>query len=165
MRIHRITGFTSISLVLLFALSAFAHVRVSPSESSAGATQKYTMSVPTEKQSPTVRIEVTFPASVTVTSLGVTQGWTAQERKDDAGKIIGKPADVHTKEQDARPVFVPGNCIELCKIFIVALRHCLFKVILQPLRKYHKLIVIRWCYGTVITGIGGRGKVLFLRPF
>jgi len=89
MRIHRITGFTTISLVLLLALSAFAHVRVSPRESSAGATQKYTMSVPTERQSPTVRIEVTFPASVTVTSLAVTQGWTAQERKDGAGKIIG----------------------------------------------------------------------------
>lgn len=89
MRINRITGFTVIPLVLLLALSAFAHVRVSPRESSAGATQKYTMSVPTERQSPTVRIEVTFPASVTVTSLAVTQGWTAQEHKDDAGKIIG----------------------------------------------------------------------------
>ena len=89
MRLDRITGFRVIALLLVLTSSAFAHVRVSPIESPAGAAQKYTMLVPTERQSPTVRIEVSFPTSLTVTALSVTQGWTAQERKDDAGKIIG----------------------------------------------------------------------------
>ena len=89
MRILQKSSFMAIALALFVATSAFAHVRVSPRESAAGATQKYTMSVPTEKQSPTVRIEVSFPASVIVTSLAVTQGWTVEERKNDGGKIIG----------------------------------------------------------------------------
>ena len=47
------------------------------------------MSVPTERQSPTVRIEVAFPSQVTVTSLAVTQGWKAEEKKDGEGRVIG----------------------------------------------------------------------------
>lgn len=89
MRIPRTRLCFVISLTLAVAATAFGHVRVSPRESTAGAAQKYTMSVPTERQSPTVRIEATFPASVTVTSLGVTPGWKVEERKDGDGRIIG----------------------------------------------------------------------------
>ena len=75
--------------VLMAASSAFAHVRISPRESSAGAIQKYTMSVPTERQSPTIRIEATFPSSVTIVSLGATPGWKVEEKKSADGKING----------------------------------------------------------------------------
>ena len=59
---------TSISsrLLLCIALGATitqAHVAVLPRESAAGATQKYTMRVPDEKNIPTVRMEAEFPAA------------------------------------------------------------------------------------------------------
>jgi uncharacterized protein YcnI len=76
-------------LLLSIATSAFGHIRISPRESSLGATQKYTMSVPTEKQSPTVRIEATFPASVTIVSIAPAPGWKIDEKKDADGKISG----------------------------------------------------------------------------
>jgi len=84
---------TRISLVILLIIavagSALAHVRVLPQESAAGAPQKYTMSVPTERQSPTVRIEAEFPTSVVVLSLGTTPGWRVEAKKNDDGKIVG----------------------------------------------------------------------------
>lgn len=76
-------------LVLLVASSALAHVRISPRESSAGASQKYTMTVPTERQSPTIRVEATFPDSVTVVSLGAAPGWKVEGRKGADGRING----------------------------------------------------------------------------
>ena len=58
-------------LILASAVIAWAHVGISPRESTAGATQKYTMRVPTEKNIPTVRIEAEFPAAVEVTSVEI----------------------------------------------------------------------------------------------
>lgn len=76
-------------LLLSIATSAFGHVRISPRESSIGATQKYTMSVPTEKQSATVRIEAVFPASVSIVSIAAAAGWKIEEKKDRDGRITG----------------------------------------------------------------------------
>jgi uncharacterized protein YcnI len=76
-------------LLVSIVPAAFGHVRISPRESSAGATQKYTMTVPTERQSPTIRIEATFPASVMVVSFGAMPGWKIEEKKDGDGKIVG----------------------------------------------------------------------------
>jgi uncharacterized protein YcnI len=89
MRIDRTKLCCVIALTFAVSASVLGHVRISPRESAAGASQKYTMSVPTERQSPTVRIEATFPASVTVTSLGVTPGWKVEERRDAEGRIVG----------------------------------------------------------------------------
>jgi uncharacterized protein YcnI len=88
MRMHptRIS-YLVLALLIGFAISGFGHVRVSPRESAAGATQRYTMSVPTERQSPTVRIEIAFPASLTVMSFGETAGWKVEPQKDSAGRI------------------------------------------------------------------------------
>lgn len=76
-------------LTVLLTFPVFGHVRILPGESTAGATQKYTMSVPTERQSPTVRIEATFPDSVTVISVGSAPGWKVEEQKNTQGKIVG----------------------------------------------------------------------------
>jgi len=76
-------------LILASALIAWAHVGISPRESTAGATQKYTMRVPTEKNIPTVRIEAEFPAAVEVTSVEEKAGWKIELKKDAAGKITG----------------------------------------------------------------------------
>lgn len=89
MEVHRTRLSFLVWLMLALATTAFGHVRISPRESTVGTVQKYTMSVPTERQSPTVRIEAAFPASVTLTSVGVTPGWKVEETKNTEGRIIG----------------------------------------------------------------------------
>jgi uncharacterized protein YcnI len=89
MRIHRSALYCAAYVVLALASPAFGHVRISPRESVLGATQKYSMSVPTERQSPTVRVEATFPVSVIVLSLAAAPGWTVEEKKDAGGRIVG----------------------------------------------------------------------------
>ena len=73
----------------MLAASAFGHVRVSPRESTAGATERYTMRVPTERQSATVRIDLEVPVAATVVSLGAAPGWKIEEKKDAQGRIVG----------------------------------------------------------------------------
>ena len=89
MRRHRRTLYFVTFLLLSIVPAVFGHVRIAPRESTAGATQKYTMTVPTERQSPTIRIEATFPASVTIVSFGAVAGWKVEEKKDANGKITG----------------------------------------------------------------------------
>jgi uncharacterized protein YcnI len=62
---------TRISRLIVLAMlastvSAFGHVRVSPSESTAGAAQRYTMRVPTERQSPTVGHRVSLESAIRI---------------------------------------------------------------------------------------------------
>ena len=87
---HR-TGisFLAIAALLMLAVSADAHVRMSPRESAPGATERYSMRVPTERQSPTVRIEIDFPPAATVVSLEPAQGWNIEQKKDGRGRITG----------------------------------------------------------------------------
>jgi uncharacterized protein YcnI len=85
----RMLSLITISVTVLLAASAFAHVRVSPRESAAGATERYTMRVPTERQSSTVRIELEVPATVTVVSITPAAGWKIEEKKDSQGKVRG----------------------------------------------------------------------------
>ena len=76
-------------LVILAISGAQAHVTVQPRETTAGATQKYTMRVPNEKSIPNVRVEAEFPASVDITALEEKAGWTIEVKKDASGKITG----------------------------------------------------------------------------
>jgi uncharacterized protein YcnI len=89
MRINRrLTGLVAAGVTVLAAASAFAHVRVSPRESAGGATERYIMRVPTERQPSTVRIELEVPAAVTVLSTTPSPGWKIEEKKDSQGKIV-----------------------------------------------------------------------------
>lgn len=72
----------------IVATSALAHVIVLPRESAAGASQEYTMRVPTEKNSATVRIETEFPAAVEISSFEQKAGWMIEPKKDASGKIV-----------------------------------------------------------------------------
>ena len=76
------------ALMILTAL-AYGHVQMSPRESAAGATEKYTMRVPNEKTVPNVRIEAEFPAAVLVTELEAKPGWKIEPKKDTSGRITG----------------------------------------------------------------------------
>ena len=81
------------SKVLVTALVAttvmHAHVTVRPRESTAGASQQYTMRVPTERSVATVRIEIEFPALAEVTKVDEKPGWKLELKRTDAGKLVG----------------------------------------------------------------------------
>src|SRR5437660_4371534 len=76
-------------LALLVAPVVFAHIRIYPTQSIFGAREKYTMRVPNERQSPTIRIEGDFPAGLEVYDFEFKPGWKIDFKKDDKGKIIG----------------------------------------------------------------------------
>lgn len=77
-------------IVMFLAISsAQAHVTVQPKESTAGATQKYTMRVPNEKSIANVRVEAEFPANAEIISVEEKAGWTIEVKKDASGKISG----------------------------------------------------------------------------
>ncbi len=85
---------TALNMRLLFmfvlaAVAVYAHVTVQPRESLAGATEKYTIRVPNEKNVPTLRLEVEFPAAAEITAVDQKAGWIVELKKDSSGKIIG----------------------------------------------------------------------------
>ena len=77
------------ALALLVAPIAFGHIRIAPTESTFGARERYTMRVPNEKQSATIRVEGEFPAGLDVYNFEFKPGWKIDFKKDDKGKIIG----------------------------------------------------------------------------
>jgi len=68
---------------------AWAHIRINPTESTAGAREKYTMRVPNEKQVNSIRVEGEFPPGLEVYDFEFKPGWKIDFKKDDKGKIVG----------------------------------------------------------------------------
>lgn len=69
---------------------ASAHVTVFPKEAVQGAYEKFAVRVPTEKDVPTVKVEVKFPVDdVTVSRFEPKPGWKYEVTKDAEGKING----------------------------------------------------------------------------
>src|SRR6476469_2171562 len=82
----------SVLLVLILMICAglaSAHIRIFPTESTAGAREKYTRRVPNEKQVGSSKIEGTFPPELQVYDFEFKPGWKIDFKKDDKGKIIG----------------------------------------------------------------------------
>ena len=68
--------------VLMGAVGVSAHVTVLPRESQAGATQRYTIRVPTEGQVATTSVELEVPAGVTITEVVAGTGYTVDTRRE-----------------------------------------------------------------------------------
>lgn len=69
---------------------ASAHVTVQPKETTQGSYEKFTVRVPTEKEIPTVKIEVKFPLdSVSISRFEPKPGWKYELTKDANNKITG----------------------------------------------------------------------------
>ncbi len=62
-------------LVVASAAPAAAHVMVLPAASTAGGVERYTVVVPTEGKSPTVRVELRLPMGVDVVAIESKPGW------------------------------------------------------------------------------------------
>jgi len=86
-------------LVLLAPAAASAHVSITPRESSPGATERYTVRVPTEGKVTTVGADLEVPEGVVVEVLSVPAGWKYDvKRKDDRIVAISWTMDIKPGE-------------------------------------------------------------------
>jgi uncharacterized protein YcnI len=72
-----------------FVKIADAHVTVWPKESTVGTWEKYTVRVPSEKESSTVKIQLDFPKDATVETVLPVAGWNYQFIKGSNGRNTG----------------------------------------------------------------------------
>jgi uncharacterized protein YcnI len=81
--------FVSCLLLSLFLTAAAqAHVVVLPSETTQGSYETFTMRVPTEKESPTVKIELKIPVdNVSISRVEPKPDWKYELSKDATGEI------------------------------------------------------------------------------
>lgn len=73
----------------LLPAPARAHVTVWPRSAARGAFERYVVRVPNERNVPTTRVEIHFPAEVRISSFLEVAGWQLQVLTDSAGKITG----------------------------------------------------------------------------
>lgn len=81
---------TPLMVLFLMFLSiphAFAHVTVHPSESSTNAWEKYSVRIPVEKDSNTVKVALDIPEGINFVSVMPTEGWKYEFEKDDNENI------------------------------------------------------------------------------
>jgi uncharacterized protein YcnI len=81
-------GVASIAL-LFFSSLAWARAVVFPTTSTPGAYEKYFLRVINERDVPTLRVEISFPAGLRVVSFGDVPGWELQVLTDSAQQITG----------------------------------------------------------------------------
>ena len=91
------------AVVLLFPMAVQAHVSITPRESTHGATERYTVRIPTEGKVATTGADIEIPEGVIVEVLQAPSGWKHEiTRKDDRIVAISWQADV-----------APGEFIEV----------------------------------------------------
>ena len=76
-------------LTLATASIANAHVTVQPKAAKAGGYERYVVRVPNEKNTPTLRVEIRFPAGLRVTSFQDVPGWKLEVVTDSAKRVTG----------------------------------------------------------------------------
>ncbi|MCY9696161.1 YcnI family copper-binding membrane protein [Paenibacillus alginolyticus] len=82
--------FALIMAMMVFSGIASAHVSVLPKETTQGTYEMFTMRVPSEKETPTIKVDVKFsPDQVSVSRVEPKPGWKYEIVKDTAGKIAG----------------------------------------------------------------------------
>ena len=76
-------------MTLATATLATAHVTVQPRAAKAGGYERYVVRVPNEKNVPTLRVEIRFPAGLRVTSFQDVPGWKLEVLSDSAKRVTG----------------------------------------------------------------------------
>jgi uncharacterized protein YcnI len=79
----------ALALTAVGAPQASAHVDVLPREAPPGEAREFVVRVPTEREIPTVRVEVLFPPQVTVFAFAPSPGWTRRELTARDGNLRG----------------------------------------------------------------------------
>ena len=77
-----------IALGLIVPVAANAHTTIWPRQSMAGATEKYTIRVPTEGKIATTSADMEAPEGVVIETVGVPAGWKYELKRKD-GRIVG----------------------------------------------------------------------------
>jgi len=91
--------FATAALVLLVPTLAQAHVSITPRSSTTGATEKYTIRIPTEGKVATTGADIEFPAGVIVETIQAPSGWKYEvKRQDDRIVAMTIQADVKPGE-------------------------------------------------------------------
>lgn len=72
--------FTSVFLTFALAGVALAHVEISPDQVSAGATETFTVEVPTEKEVPTTEVRLELPDGFEAAGAEAPSGWRGEVR-------------------------------------------------------------------------------------
>lgn len=89
----------AVTSVMLSPLMAEAHVSITPRSSTAGATEKYVVRIPTEGKVATVAAELDVPEGVIVETLQAPMGWKYEvKRANDRIVSIVWQADVKPGE-------------------------------------------------------------------
>jgi uncharacterized protein YcnI len=88
MRLQSVRLCTAVWLAIVVPTAAHAHVSISPRESVQGATERYTVRVPTEGKVTTIGADLEVPAGVVVEVVSVPAGWT-YEVKRQGERIVG----------------------------------------------------------------------------
>jgi uncharacterized protein YcnI len=78
----------AIALGLIVPVVANAHTTIWPRQSMAGATEKYTIRVPTEGKIATTSADLEAPEGVVIETVGVPAGWKYDLKRKD-GHIVG----------------------------------------------------------------------------
>ncbi len=76
-----ISSISGIALAFAMVVPAFAHVIVSPNRVGVAKYQEFSMSVPAEKDNPTVGIRLMIPAGLKSVTPNVKAGWMIDEKK------------------------------------------------------------------------------------
>ncbi|MFZ5827474.1 MAG: YcnI family protein [Bacillota bacterium] len=86
---HSVTALT-IAALLLIALAgmAGAHAVVYPKTMNANSYEKFTLRVPAEKESDTVKVRVEMPEGFTISRVKPLPGWSYEMEKDADGKTV-----------------------------------------------------------------------------
>lgn len=79
----------AVFVLLVVPSIALAHAVVFPKTSTTGAYEKYVLRVPNERDVPTLKVEIHFPAGLRVVSFGDVAGWKLQVLTDSAQRITG----------------------------------------------------------------------------
>ena len=82
------TGIVTAMFGMLLVASIAAHVTISPTESKLGASERYTVRVPTEGQVATSGVDLAVPPGVTVSSVLASGGWKSTVRRE-GNRIVG----------------------------------------------------------------------------
>ena len=92
-----------VSALLLSSMVSEAHVSITPRASTHGATQRYTIMIPTEGKVVTTGAEIEFPAGVIVETIQAPAGWKYEVKRQD-DRIVSMAIQCDVK---------PGEFIEV----------------------------------------------------
>jgi uncharacterized protein YcnI len=85
---NSLIAMTGMLMIVVAGVIVNAHVTVGPTESRLGASERYTVRVPTEGQTATVGVDLEVPEGVTVSYVLASSGWTSELKRVEK-RVVG----------------------------------------------------------------------------